>query len=294
MRIAVAGSHGLIGSALVATLRQAGHDVHLLVRRAPAGPAEIEWAPAHARLAPDALAGFDAVVGLGGENIGAHRWSGQMKQRLRDSRIVPTSILADAVAAAGVGVFVNASATGFYGDTGDAVADEDSPRGTGFLSDLVLDWEAATAPAAETARVVTLRTAPVLAPRGGILARLAPLYRLGLGARIGDGRQWFSWISLADHISAIDRILGDDTLAGPINLTSPEPVRFADFSATLAQTVHRPAVLRIPAPVARRVGGEMVAEMVLASSRVTPGRLDSRGFDFTHPNLTSALEYCCA
>lgn len=294
MRIAVAGSHGLIGSALVPALTQAGPDVHTLVRRAPTGPREIGWEPERSELPADALRGFDAVIALGGENIGAHRWSGQVKQRLRNSRIIPTTVLADAVAESGVGVFLNASASGFYGDTGETAADETSPHGSGFLADLVVDWEKATEPAQASARVVTLRTAPVLSRRGGILARLRPLYRFGLGARIGDGRQWFSWISLPDEIAAITHVLGDDSIVGPVNLTAPGPVRFADFSAELARAVHRPAVLRVPAALARKAGGEMVEEMVLTSSRVVPALLTDRGFTFTHPHLTSALEYCCA
>ncbi|ALG85195.1 TIGR01777 family oxidoreductase [Gordonia phthalatica] len=294
MRIAVAGSHGLIGSALVPALVQAGHDVHTLVRRAPTAAREISWSPDESGLDPRLLHGFDAVIGLGGENIGAHRWSGQVKQRLRNSRIIPTSVLAEAVAAAGVGTFISASATGFYGDTGESAADETTPNGTGFLADLTLDWEDATRAAADTARVVTLRTGPVLSPRGGLLGRLRPLYRLGLGARLGDGRQWFSWITLPDEVAAISHVLDDPTLSGPVNLTAPEPVRFADFSAALARTVHRPAVMRIPAALARRAGGEMVEEMVLASSRVVPSRLVEHGFTHIHPNIESALEYSCA
>lgn len=294
MQIAVAGSGGLIGSALVPALKQAGHDVHTLVRRAPASASEISWAPQHSGLDAQALTGFDAVVGLGGENIGAHRWSGQVKQRLRNSRIIGTNVLAEAVAAAGVGIFVSASATGFYGDTGTTIADENSPRGTGFLADLAADWEAATAPAQSQSRVVMLRTGPVLSPSGGILAKLAPLYRLGLGARMGDGHQWFSWISLADEVAAIAHILNNDDITGPVNLTAPQPVTAADFSTGLARAVHRPAFLRLPAAVIRRAGGEMVEEMILASSRVVPKRLHTSGFTFSHPNLTSALEYCRA
>lgn len=294
MRIAVSGSHGLIGSALVPALTRAGHDVHTLVRRAPTTAREITWSPAESGLDPRLLDGFDAVIGLGGENIGAHRWSGQVKQRLRNSRIIPTTVLAEAVAAAGVGTFISASATGFYGDTGESAADEKTPNGTGFLADLALDWEEATAPAADSARVVTLRTAPVLSRSGGLLARLRPLYRLALGARLGDGRQWFSWISLPDEIAAIVHVLDDSALSGPVNLTAPEPVRFVDFSAALAAAVRRPAVLRVPAAVARRAGGEMVEEMVLASSRVVPARLVDHGFTHRHPTIHSALEYSCA
>ncbi|MFM9378193.1 TIGR01777 family oxidoreductase [Gordonia sp. VNK21] len=290
MRVAIAGSSGLIGSALAESLTGAGHEVFALVRRSAASDREIPWDPETVGVPPGALSGIDAVVGLGGVSIGDHRWSGQVKQQLRDSRIIPTTVLAEAVDAAGVPVFVSASATGFYGDTGERAVDESAPRGEGFLADLVADWEAAAAGAAG-ARVVTLRTAPVLARSGGMLSRLHTLYRAGLGAQLGDGRQFLSWISLPDAVAAIGLVLGDDAVAGPVNLSAPQPVRYREFHRALARLWHRPRYLRVPAAVARIAAGEMAGGMILASSRVVPGVLSAADFPFTHPSLTAALEY---
>ncbi|UQE73650.1 TIGR01777 family oxidoreductase [Gordonia sp. PP30] len=293
MRIAVAGSHGLIGSALVDALTRSGHDVVRLVRTPVTGADQVRWDPETFGVPPGALNGADAVIGLGGVGLGTRRWSGWVKQRLRDSRITPTSVLAEAVADAGVPVFVSASATGFYGDTGEDAATEDSPPGDGFLADLAVDWEAATL-AAAGARIVALRTAPVLAPSGGLLGRLRPLYRLGAGGSIGDGRQFFSWISLHDEVAAIEFLLEQRHIAGPVNLASPQAVRYGDFSALLAQQVHRPDWFRVPAALAHAVGGELVDELILTSSRVEPKVLTDHGFVFAHPTLPQALEYARA
>lgn len=293
MRIAVAGSHGLIGSALVDSLTRSGHRVLRLVRD-PAGPGDqVRWDPETIGVPPGALDGVDAVVGLGGAGLADRRWSGWVKQRLRDSRITPTAVLAEAVDQAGVPVFVSASATGFYGDTGEQAVDESSPAGAGFLADLAADWEAATAPA-QTARVVALRTAPVLSRTGGLLGRLRPIYRIGAGGVIGDGQQFFSWISLPDAVAAITHVLFDAQIAGPVNLAAPQPVRYADFSAQLARQVSRPSWLRVPARVAKAVGGELVEELILTSSRVEPTVLTSTGFVFAHPTLPAAMEYARA
>lgn len=290
MRIAVAGSHGLIGSALAESLVGAGHEVLRLVRGPVTGDRQIRWDPDTFGVPPGALDGVDAVVGLGGVSLGSRRWSGMVKQRLRDSRITPTGVLAEAVQQAGVPVFLSASATGFYGDTGEDAATEDSPVGRGFLADLTADWEAATAPA-ESARVVHLRTAPVLSGSGGLLGRLRPIYRLGLGGRIGDGSQFFSWITLADEIRAIGHLLDDAAVSGPVNLAAPQAVRYGDFSAHLARLVGRRDMLPVPARLARAVGGELVDELILTSSRVEPTVLTGRGFVFAHPTLSAALEY---
>lgn len=296
MRIAVAGSHGLIGSALLPTLDALGHDVHVLVRRAtmsagPVSAGQIPWDPETIGVPPGALTEFDAVIGLNGIGIANARWSAAVKQQLRDSRITPTAVLAEAVANDGVPVFLSASATGFYGDTGAEPATESHSAGTGFLPQLVCDWESATATAAG-ARVVQLRTAPVLSPHGGTLAKLVPLYRMGLGGRVGDGRQFFSWISLADEIAAIAFLLGDPSISGPVNLSAPEPVRYAEFSHALGGSLRRPAFARVPGGLAGLLGGELVRELVLTSSRVVPGVLTDRGFTFAHPTVEQALEYC--
>ncbi|MDL9937348.1 TIGR01777 family oxidoreductase [Gordonia sp. ABSL1-1] len=294
MHVAVAGSQGLIGSALVTSLRSAGHTVSRLVRREALDDDEFSWDPETFGVPPESLSGVDAVIGLGGVGVGDRRWSGRFKQELRDSRITPTEVLAEAVRAAGVATFISASATGFYGDTGDHAATEQDPAGDGFLPDLVTDWEAAaTANTGPKTRVVLLRTAPVLSPTGGLLAKLRPIFRLGLGGAIGDGRQFFSWITLVDEVRAITFLLESD-IAGPVNLSAPEPVRFGEFATALGHAVHRPTVLSVPGFVARTAGGEMAEEMILASQRVMPEVLTQHGFHFTHPDLEAALEYSCA
>lgn len=291
MRIAVAGSHGLIGSALVASLERHGHQVVRLVREPVTGDGQVRWDPESFGVPPGSLTGVDAVVGLGGVNLGGRRWSGAFKQQLRDSRVTPTQVLAEAVHTAGVPVFVSASGAGYYGDTGETAATEDSPAGEGFVADLAADWEGATAAAEDGARVVRLRTTPVLSRRGGLLGRLRPLYRLGLGGPIGDGQQFFSWISLADAVSAIRHALDTPEISGPVNLSAPQQVRYGDFSDQLARRLHRRSLLRVPAGVARAVGGELAEELILVSSRVEPEVLTDSGFVFAHPILPAALEY---
>ena len=231
------------------------------------------------------------MVSLGGVGVGNQRWTGRFKQELRDSRITPTEVLAEAVRDAGVPTFLSASATGFYGDTGSHAATESDHAGDGFLAGLVTDWEqAATANAGRDTRVVLLRTAPVLSPKGGLLAKLRPIFRLGLGGPIGDGKQYFSWISLADEVRAIEFLLGS-SISGPVNLSAPAPVPFGTFVDALGRSVHRPAFLPVPAFAARFVGGEMAEEMILFSQRVVPGVLTDNDFTFDHPDIDSALEY---
>lgn len=291
MQIAIAGSTGLIGSALVPALESAGHRVRRLVRREATAPDEISWDPETFGVPMQALEGVDAVIGLGGVGVGDHRWTGRFKQELRDSRITPTQVLADAVVAAQVPIFISASASGYYGDTGDRVTTEGAEPGSGFLAALVGDWEAAaTDTVGDDTRLVLLRTAPVLARRGGVLARLRPLFQLGLGGTIGDGRQYFSWISLPDEVRAIEFLLDSD-IHGPVNLCSPTAVPFATFVDALGRSVHRPTFLGVPAFAARAVGGEMAEEMILFSQRVAPGVLTDHDFDFTHPTIAAALEY---
>lgn len=292
MRIVVAGSSGLIGSALVDSLRSGGHSVARLVRREPYNDDEFSWDPETFGVPPDALAGADAVVSLGGVPVGGWRWTGSFKQELRDSRIIPTEVLAEAVAMSGVPVFLSASATGFYGNTGDHVATEADHAGDGFLAELTTEWEKAALDAVEgyDTRVALLRTAPVLSPRGGILGRLRLPFQLGLGGAIGDGRQYFSWISLDDEVRAIEYLLTHD-VAGPVNLAAPEPVRFKEFARSFAHSLHRPSFFKIPGAAATIVAGEMAREMILYSQRVVPSVLTDNGFVFDHPTLDQALEY---
>lgn len=291
MLVAVAGSSGLVGSAVVASLREAGHTVRRLVRHEAKVPDEFSWDPAGFGVGPETLDGVDAVLGLGGVGIGDRRWSGRFKQELRDSRITPTEVLAEATRAAGVPTFLSASATGFYGDTGEHIATEADGPGTGFLADLVTDWEAAAVNhAGPDTRVAVLRTAPVLSPSGGLLAKLRPLFRLGLGGPVGDGTQYFSWISLIDEVRAI-RFLLESDISGPVNLVGPAAVPFSTFTTALGNAVGRPTVLRVPSIVASTVGGEMAEEMILVSQRVHPQVLVGEGFTFTHPDIDAALEY---
>lgn len=260
------------------------------MRRPPGAPDEWSWDPRTGRVDPAALDRVDAVVNLCGSSVGARRWSGAVKQELRDSRIVPTDVLAAAVAAAGVPTLVNAGAVGFYGDTGETVVDERSPAGQGFVADLCHDWEAATAPAREAGvRTIVLRTGIVLAPHGGILRRLEPLFRLGLGSRLGDGRQYMSWVALEDAVAAVGFVLGRGDIAGPVDVTGPAPVTNARFTEALAHSVHRPAPWTTPGFVVAAVAGEMARALVLTGQRALPAVLESTGFEFRYPTIGAAL-----
>ncbi|OBY29991.1 TIGR01777 family oxidoreductase [Mycolicibacter kumamotonensis] len=293
--VAIAGSSGLIGSALVSALRGADHRVLRIVRRAPAHAAELRWDPEAGDIDMDALAGVDAVVNMCGIGISDRRWSGAFKQNLRDSRITPTEVLSTAVAEAGVPVLINASGVGFYGDTGARTVDESAPAGDGFLARLTQDWEAATAPArAAGARVVLARTGLVLARSGGLLGRLRPLFSLGLGSRLGSGRQYMSWISLDDEIRALRFAMTEPALDGPVNLTGPAPVTNAEFTAALGRALNRPAPLLLPGFAARAAFGELADEGLLASQRAIPAALEQAGFQFRHNTIGEALAYATA
>ncbi|WP_430333077.1 TIGR01777 family oxidoreductase [Rhodococcus sp. ACT016] len=291
MRVVVAGSSGLIGSALVEALRRDGHDVARLVRRRPSGSNEFEWNPQAGVVDDAALRGADAVVNLCGAGIGDRRWSGAYKQALRDSRLTPTDVLAHAVVDAGVPVLVNGSAIGYYGNTGDRIVDERTPSGGGFLAQLCRDWEAATAPARDAGvRVVSVRTATVLAPSGGMLGRLRPLYSLGLGGRLGSGRQYFSWVSLADEVAAIKFALTHD-VRGPVNLCAPEPITNAQFNGAMGRAAHRPAPWVVPGFALSALLGEFAREAVLTGQRAVPTALQQAGFAFRHATIDAALGY---
>ena len=293
--VAIAGSSGLIGSALVTALRTADHQVLRIVRRAPANASELHWDPDSGELDADALDGIDAVVNLCGINIGRRRWSGAFKQNLRDSRITPTEVLSAAVADAGVGVLVSASAVGYYGDTRDRAVDETALAGRGFLAQLCKDWEAATAPARDAgARVVLARTGVVLASSGGALRQLLPLFSVGLGARLGRGRQYMSWISLEDQVRALQFAISDSRLSGPVNLTGPAPVTNAEFTAALGRAVNRPTPLMMPGFAVRAALGEFADETLLSGQRAIPTVLERAGFEFHHNTVGEALRYATA
>jgi uncharacterized protein (TIGR01777 family) len=293
--IAIAGSSGLIGSALVYALRATDNRVLRIVRRAPSNPDELHWNPDTGEFDPSSLQGVDAVVNLCGVNVGEKRWSGAFKQSLRDSRITPTEVLSAAVVDAGVGVLVNASAVGYYGDTRDRIAEETAPAGSGFLAQLCEDWEAATQPAQEAGvRVVLVRTGLVLGPSGGILGRLRPIFSLGLGARIGNGRQYMPWISLEDEVRALLFAISNDSLSGPANLTGPAPVTNAEFTAALGRAVNRPTPWMLPGFVVRTALGEFAEEGLLGGQRAIPAALERAGFQFHHNTIGEALSFATA
>lgn len=291
MRILMSGSHGLIGAALAERLGSAGHEVVRLVRSG-AGPADVIWDPSGGTLDRGSLGTVDAVVHLAGEGVAAHRWSASHKEHVRHSRVSGTRLLSRVAAQLEPrpSVLVSASAIGYYGDRPDQPVTEDDGPGRGFLADVCLAWEAATAPAQDAGiRVVLARTGVVLAPHGGALAKQLPLFRLGLGGRLGSGRQYVSWISLEDEVGAIEFALSAD-VGGPLNLCGPRPVTNAEFTSTLARVLRRPALMPVPAFALRAaLGREMADEMVLSGAQVLPARLIAAGYRFTHPDLGTAL-----
>ena len=296
MRIAVAGSSGLIGSALVPALREAGHEVVRLVRRTASAPDELRWDPGAGSLDAQTLGPVDAFVTLAGAPIAA-RWNDAHKRDILNSRVTTTRLLADTAAAAeNRPVLVTASAMGVYGyDRGDEELTEESARGTGFLAEVVEAWEAAADPAREAgSRVVHLRTTHVLSGRGGLLGRMLLPFRLGAGGKIGDGRQWWSWILLADAVAGYRLALEGD-LDGPVNLGSPNPVTNADFTEALGRVLHRPTFLPTPKPAVWALfGGEALDEVVYAGQRVVPARLQAAGFEWTETEIDAALRRALA
>jgi uncharacterized protein len=290
--IAIAGSSGLIGSALVSALRAADNRVLRIVRRAPSNADELHWNPETGEFDVAALRGVDAVVNMCGANVAEKRWSGEFKQLLRDSRITPTEVLSAAVVAAGVKVLVNASAVGYYGDTKDRVVDETASPGTGFLAQLCRDWEAATLPAQQAGvRVVLARTGLVLSPAGGLLGRLRLLFSLGLGARVGNGRQYMPWISLEDEVRALLFAMSHHTLDGPVNLAGPAPVTNAEFTTALGRALNRPTPWLLPGFAVRALLGEFAQDGLLAGQRAIPAALERAGFQFHHNTIGEALAY---
>ncbi|MBV9823853.1 MAG: TIGR01777 family oxidoreductase [Actinobacteria bacterium] len=296
MKVVVAGASGFIGKALVADLRGDGHQVQTLVRRPPVAESEFEWHPERGELDPLTLAGTDAVVCLSGAGVGDKRWTDAYRQVLVDSRLQPTSTIARTLAGLPPelrpATFVSASAIGYYGERGDQPLPESATGGTGFLADLVRRWEAATEPAgAAGVRVAMLRTGLVLSAGGGLLKRMVPLFKLGVGGKLGSGRQYQSWITLADEIGAIRHILQDERLTGPVNVVGPDPVRNAEFTAELAKALHRPALLPAPAFGLRLALGQFADEGVLVGQRVLPEKLLDGGYRFAHADLPSALAW---
>jgi uncharacterized protein (TIGR01777 family) len=291
MRLLLAGASGLIGKALTSSATAAGDEVTILVRRPARSAHERQWHPETGELDPAVLNGVDAVVCLSGAGVGDHRWTPSYRNTILVSRTDSVGTLATAIArsTATPRVFVTASAVGYYGDTGDHEVTEDAPSGEGFLAEVCRAWEAAAAPAASTGiRLAQLRTGLVLARKGPVLARQLPFFRLGVGGRMGSGRQYWPWITLVDEVAAIRYVIDTDELSGPINLSAPNPATNADFARTLGRVLHRPAIFPVPAPALRIALGGFAGD-ILASQRVVPAKLTAAGFAFRHPQLEAAL-----
>lgn len=292
MKIIIAGSTGLVGSALIPVLRARGHEVGRLVRGTAKAPDEIGWNPAEHELPLGLTEGVDAIVNLAGENVGAGRWTQARLERIRSSRLDTTATLVVAMSrlARRPAVFVNASAVGFYGDRGDEVLTEQSGPGRGLLAGICQEWETqAEAAAAWGVRTVRLRFGVILSPKGGALGKMLPVFRLGLGGRLGSGRQWMSWVSLTDAVGAIGHALVDPACAGPVNVVAPGSVTNAEFTVRLGTALRRPAVLPVPAAALRVLFGRMADETLLGSTRVVPRVLEQGGYVFQHPALALAL-----
>lgn len=295
MRILISGSSGLIGSALVPFLSAQGHTITCLVRSKTPSPASaISWEPETGTIDSSQLEGFDAVVHLAGESIAGGRWTAARKARIRESRVKGTRLLATALAGLErqPRVLLCASAMGYYGDRGDEILHEDSPAGTGFLAEVCRAWEQAADPARQRGiRVLHLRTGLVLAATGGALPRMLPPFKLGVGGVIGSGRQYWSWITLDDHVAAIHHVLVSESLVGPVNLVVPRAVTNREFIEALGRVLSRPTLFPLPAFAARLALGEMADELLLASQRLEPTRLIASGYHYRYPELEPALRH---
>jgi uncharacterized protein (TIGR01777 family) len=293
MKVAVTGSSGLIGTAVTAALRADGHQVIRLVRAAPTGADSVAWDPRADRggLDPRALEGIAAVVHLAGAGVADRRWTPRYQAEIRNSRVQGTAALVSAMTAMATppSVFLAGSAIGWYGDTGGREVTESAPAGQGFLADVVRDWEAAAAGAAQAGiRVVMLRSGIVLSRAGGVLGRMLPLFRLGLGGRLGSGAQVMSWVALSEWVAIARFLLGRDDISGPVNVTTPHPVTNAEFTSALAAALHRPAVLPVPSPALKLALGGVTSDL-LSSARVLPHRLLAAGYEFACPDIAGAL-----
>lgn len=290
-KILVSGSSGLIGSALVPALQDNGYQVTHLVRGYSSSQNQVSWNPGEA-IRPETVSGYDAVVHLAGESI-VGRWTEAKKARIRESRIVGTRNLAEALAKARQRpqVLVCSSAIGYYGNRGEEILREESPSGSGFLADVCLGWESANVPASQAGiRTVQIRTGIVLSKDGGALAKMLMPFRLGVGGKMGSGQQWWSWIALPDMVGTILHALKTDSLRGPVNAVAPNPVRNSEFTKILGTVLSRPTIFPMPAFAARLALGEMADELLLASQRVEPSRLKGTGYVFQQPELKPALE----
>ena len=286
-RIAITGASGLIGTALVGHLKSEGHTVQRLVRRAVVAQDEIQWDPKTGYVDIEALRGVDAVIHLAGVGVGDKRWSKKYRSEILNSRLLGTTAIANAVSEVKPQVFISASAIGWYGESGNRAVVESDRVGDDFLAAVCREWESA-ADLATGVRTVKIRTGLVLDPTGGALGKMLPLFRLGLGGKLGSGKQWWSWITLHDQIRAIAFLL-ENKISGPVNLTSPNPVTNSEFTAGLARAMHRPALFPVPAIALKIVLGGFSSE-VLGSKKVMPQVLTEAGFTFDYPHISSALD----
>jgi uncharacterized protein len=291
MKVLIAGASGLVGSALIPVLEAEGAEVTRLVR-STARAGEIEWHPNRDEIDAGQLEGFDAIINFAGENIAAGRWTDDQKKKIHDSRVNGTHLLAEAIAKLKEppAVFLCASATGIYGDRGDEALDEQSESGGGFLAGVCREWEEATEPAIQAGvRTVNLRFGPILAREGGMLAKLLTPFKMGMGGKVGSGKQYISWVAIDDAVNAIKRALHNESLRGPLNIVSPNPVTNEVFTKTLGHVLSRPTALAMPAFAVRLAFGEMADEMLLVSQRVIPKKLNDAGYEFQQPDLEGAL-----
>jgi uncharacterized protein (TIGR01777 family) len=292
MKVLIAGASGLVGSALIPALETEGATVNRLVRTS-AGAGEIEWHPNNDQIDAAALEGFEAMINLAGENIAAGRWTDEQKRKIHDSRVNGTHLLSEAIAKLQQKpkVFLCASATGIYGDRGDETLDEQSDSGGGFLAGVCREWEQATTPAVEAGvRTVNLRFGPILAREGGMLAKLLTPFKMGMGGRVGSGKQYISWVAIDDVVGAVKLALKDESIRGALNVVSPHPVTNEEFTKTLGHVLSRPTALAMPAFAVRLAFGEMADEMLLTSQRAIPKRLNDAGYEFEFPELEGALK----
>lgn len=286
-KIAITGASGLIGSALVGHLKSQGHQVQKLVRRSPINSQEVQWNPQTGFVDVDSLQGVDAVIHLAGAGVGDKRWSAKYRSEILNSRLLGTTAIANAVTQLKPDVFISASAIGWYGETGSRAVTEEDRGGDDFLATVCREWEA-SADQAHGCRIAKIRTGLVLDPTGGALGRMLPLFKLGLGGKLGNGQQYWSWITLHDQIRAIDFLL-NKPISGPVNLTAPNPVTNQEFTAALARALKRPALFPAPAIALKIALGGFSVE-ILGSKRVLPKVLQDNGFEFSYPHIGKALE----
>lgn len=287
-RIAITGASGLIGSALVGFLKSEGHTVQRLVRRAPVSPEEIQWDPKTGYVDIEALRGVDAIIHLAGAGVGDKRWTRKYKAEILNSRLLGTTAIAKAAAEVKPQVFISASAIGWYGESGNRAVVESDRSGDDFLAAVCREWEGAADLAGAEVRTVKIRTGLVLDPTGGALGKMLPLFRFGLGGKLGSGKQWWSWITLHDLIRAINFLLHNNSISGPVNLTSPNQVTNQEFTAALARALHRPALFPAPAIALKLALGGFSSE-ILGSKKVVPQALTDAGFEWEYPHITTAL-----